>query len=473
MHRIILKKVGLVFLTVGIAMMLPAYAEKHGLADAMGSAALPGSSVPGAPPACPRAQHWDGGARMCMPDPEAVNSHEIDGGNSQYKAPTSVSPGLAETPSASLSSCPPDGPTSSGMNMCMTGQTKPTTSLMFQLNQFMVYSNTSGPRGQSRLTGPGLWMLMYDAELSPKNHFRMDVMGSPEQLTVGEKGTPQLLQTEHVDNMHAHDTVTALEFRDVLKLDADGKHRLTFLFAPRGGAAVGPVPFMHRESAEGNPDAPLGHTRQDGFHDVSTVLGVAYGNAGTAVEATVFSGHDVRWPLPMHRPDSYGLRVNHSFNDQIRVGASYADGLLPDDARGAEHNRFISAWLTTSHQFHGNSLKSSFIWGQVHPGHDAALNSFLAEAVYQTGMNKFYGRAELLQNTPEQLELTAANGAAGAKWVKALTVGYERTLIKKGPLSLFAGGSYTKDRVPAEFHDGYGSGPRGRKVYLRINWTAH
>lgn len=340
---------------------------------------------------------------------------------------------------------------------------------MFQLNQFMVYSKTSGPRGQSRLTGPGLWMLMYGTELSPKNRFRIDVMGSPEQLTVGEKGTPQLLQTEYVDNMHPHDTVMALEFRDELKLDADGKHRLTFLFAPRGEAAVGPVPFMHRESAVGNPDAPLGHTLQDNFHDVSTVLGVAYGNAGTTLEATMFSGHDIRWPLPMHRPDSYGLRVNQNINHQISVGASYADALLPNNTGGAEHNQFISAWLTTSHQLHGNSLKSSFIWGQIRPSHATALNSFLEEAVYQTGMNKFYGRAEILQITPEQLEFTASNGAASAKWVKALTLGYERTLIKKGQLTLFAGGSYTKDIVPGEFKDAYGSDPRGVKVYLRIS----
>ena len=472
MHQIFSKKAGLVLLTVGFTIMLPAYAEQQRGADAMTTASPPNSSARAEAPACPTAQHWDARARMCMPDPEAVKNHENDGASSLYEAPTSVSARPAETPAAS-SSCPPDRPSSSGMNMCMTGEAKPTTSLMFQLNQFLVYSNTSGPRGQSRLTGPGLWMLMFDAELSPRNHFRMDVMGSPEQLTVGDKGTPQLLQTEHVDNMHAHDTVMALEFRDVLELDADGKHRLTFLFAPRGGAAVGPVPFMHRESADGNPDAPLGHARQDGFHDVSTVLGVAYGNAGTTVEATVFSGQNIRWPFPMHKPDSYGLRVKQSINDQISVGASYADGLLPDDAGGAQHNRFISAWLTTSHQLHGNSLKSSSVWGQIRPGHDAPLNSFLEEAAYQTGMNKFYGRAEILQNTPEQLEITPANGAAGAKWVKALTVGYERTFIERGQLSLFAGGSYTKDSVPVEFHDAYGSDPRGMKVHLRIKWMAH
>lgn len=350
----------------------------------------------------------------------------------------------------------------------MTDQTKPMSELMFHLNQFMVYSNTSGPRGQSRLTGPGLWMLMYDAELSPRNHFRMDVMGSAEKWTVGDKGTPQLLQTEHVDNMHAHDTVMALEFRDVLKLGAEGKPLLTFLFAPRGAAAVGPVPFMHRESADGNPDAPLGHALQDGFHDVSTVVGVAYANAGTTAEATVFSGQEIHTPFPIHKPDSYGLRVNQHINDQISVGASYANGLLPVDNGGAEHNRFISAWLTTSHQLHGNRLKTSFIWGRINPGHDTALNSFLEEAVYQTGMNKFYGRAEILQNTPEQLEITATNGAVSAKWVKALTLGYERTLIKNAQFTLFAGGSYTKNIVAAAFQDVYGSDPRGVKIYLRI-----
>jgi hypothetical protein len=462
--QIILKKVGFVFLSVGLTMMLPAYAAEQDGTDAMRSAALPSASVT----QCPTVQHWDAGARMCMPDPEAANNHEIDKNNSQYNAPKSVSLGLAETPSTS-SSCLPDRAMNSDMNMCMTSQSKPTTSMMFQLNQFMVYSNTSGPRGQSRLTGPGLWMLMYDADLSPKNQFRIDVMGSLEQWTVGDKGTPQLLQTEHVDNMHAHDKVMALEFRDVVKLEADGKHQLTFLFAPRGGAAIGPVPFMHRESADGNPDAPLGHARQDGFHDVSTVLGVAYKNAGTTVETTVFSGQNIRWPFPMHRPDSYGLRVNQSINDQISVGTSYADALLPDDAGGAEHNRFISAWLTTSYQRHGNSLKSSFIWGQIHPSHDTSLNSFLEEAAYQIKMNKFYGRAEILQNTPDQLELMAANGTTGSKWVKALTFGYERTLFKIDQLSLFAGGSYTKDFVPATFQDTYGSDPRGVKVYLRIS----
>ena len=371
-----------------------------------------------------------------------------------------------------MGSSPPPNQTlpDSGMTMPMPGDVQSTSALMFQLNQFVAYSNTSGPRGQSRLTGPGMWMLMYDKDLSPTNHLRVDLMGSPEQLTVGDKGTPQLLQTEHVDAMHAHDTLMAIEFRDVLTLGTDDKQKLTFLFAPRGEAAIGPVPFMHRESAAGNPDAPLGHALQDGFHDASTVFGIGYQIAHTTVEATAFSGQGVSWPLPLHSPDSYGLRLNQDVDDHVSVGASFADVLLPDDAGGAEHNQFISGWLTTSHLIDGNTLKSSLIWGQARAGHGPALNSFLAEAVYQWGANEFFGRAEVLQITPAQLNLVTASGSADPNWVKALTVGYERTVFENDGFSLRAGGSYTQDFVPAEFQPTYGSDPRGIKVYVRIQF---
>jgi hypothetical protein len=421
-------------------------------------------------PQCTRVQHWDPQMRMCMPSGVTVESQKSDGVSApQAGSPTPVDPKPAEAVPAS-SSCPAGQSRDLSMGMCMPDRAKSKTSLMFQLNQFLVYSNTSGPRGQSRLTGPGLAMLMYETELSPKNRFRIDVMASPERLTVGDKGTPQLLQTDHIDNMHAHDTLMALEFRDVVALGADDHQKLTFLFAPRGEAAIGPVPFMHRESAAGNPDAPLGHGLQDGFHDASTVLGIEYQNGATTLEATAFSGQNITWPFPMHGADSYSLRINQSLGDHVGVGASYADALLPLDGGGSEHNRFISAWLTTSHRFHGDSLKSAFIWGQGRAGQGAALNSFLEEGLYKHGRNHFYGRAELLQLTPDQLSIVPANGVADAKWVEALTAGYERTLVERGQFSLFIGGSYTKDFIPAGFKPTYGSDLGGTKVYLRITF---
>ena len=354
-----------------------------------------------------------------------------------------------------------------GMGMCMTGGAGEARTLTFNLNQFALYSTTSGPRGLSRATGPGMWMVTYDRALSPRNELRIDLMGSAEQLTVGDRGTPQLLQTEHVDSMHAHDTVMAFEFRDILALGADGKRQLTFLLAPRGEASVGPVPFMHRPSAEGNPDAPLGHALQDGFHDASTVVGLAYRSGRTSVEATAFSGQGVTWPLPLHRLDSYALRLNQDINDQVGVGASYVDTLSPSDT-GGQHARIVSAWLTTSHRTGEDTLKTSFIWGRSLPGAGAAANSFLEEAVYQHGRDKLFGRAEALQLAPEQLDLATADRPGDPRWVEAFTLGYERTLWEKDHVAVFGGGSYTQDFVPSGFRAAYGSDPHGAKVYLRL-----
>lgn len=418
---------------------------------------------------CSTAQQRDAKMQMCM-SPEDKEK-QVGPGDAPPQHPPSVpgpDPRLADRPSVPAMGLS-DRSSDAGMNMGLPGETKAKATLMFHLNQFMAYSSTSGPRGKSRFTGPGSWMLTYDNDISSNNHLSIDAMASPEQLTVGDKGTPQLFQTEHIDNMHAHDTIMALELRDTLTVGVNDDQKLTFMFAPRGQAAIGPVPFMHRESAEGNPDAPLGHALQDGFHDASTVLGIEYKIARTSFEVTGFSGQSISWPIPLHRLDSYGVRFNQGIDDHVSVGASYADALLPDDTGGGTHNQFMSAWLTTSYGGPRGALKSSFIWGGTRAGHDAFLSSFLEEAVYQRGKNKFYGRAEALQITPSQLDISTAGGAAGAKWVKALTLGYERTLFERGTIHLFVGGSYTVDIVPPTFRSEYGTNPNGAKLYFRVN----
>ena len=445
---------------------LPAYAQQV----PQGSSAPPdGRSAPtqfaaAAPPSCTPVQHWDAAMQMCAAN-DAAAQQTMEPQNTQRPDAPARADGMPASSTLGAS----DRSMNSSMSMDTPGGPKPKTTLMFHLNQFMVYSSTSSPRGKSRLTGPGYWMLSYGNDLTTSNHLSIDIMGSPEQWTVGEKGTPQLLQTDHIDNMHAHDTIMAFEVRDALAIGADDKQQLTFMFAPRGEAAIGPVPFMHRESAEGNPDSPLGHSLQDGFHDASTVLGVEYRILRTTAEFTAFSGQNITQPFPLHRPDSYAVRLNQNIDGHVVVGASYADVLLPVDTGGAEHNQFISAWLTTTHRIHDGTLKSAFVVASTRAGHGTFLNSLMEEAVYQRGKNNFYGRAEVLQITPAQLELTTPGGAENAKWVEALTVGYERSLFEKNALHLLVGGSYTKDFVPKAFQSGYGSDPSGVKIYLRLN----
>lgn len=409
-----------------------------------------------AQPRCPPSQRWNPNMQMCMAQaaPEA----------------TAVQPEPTQGPVMPAPDAPPASNPPAASGMIMADARKDASPFMLQINQFAVFSHTTGPRGQSRVTGPGSWMLMYDRALTPQNHLSVSLMASPEQLTVGDKGTPQLLQTENIDNMHAHDTIMALEFRDVISIGSNGQ-QLTFLFAPRGAAAIGPVPFMHRQSAEGNPDAPLGHGLQDGFHDASTVLGVQYHFARTTIEATVFSGAAVSWPLPLHRPDSYAFRITQDINNHIKVGASYGDVLSRDDAGAETHGHFKSVWLATSHQFGSGKLQSSLVWATEREGHGITQTSLLAEGVFQRGPDALFGRAEILQISPEQLDVRASGTSTDPQWVKALTVGYERTLVQQHGLSLRLGGSYTRDFIPAAFKFDYGSDPGGFKLFLRVKFA--
>lgn len=398
----------------------------------------------------------------------AAQSHAAPLGPANDMAPMADVAKPLAADSAAPGQCPAGQKMDQGMMMCLAVAAKQKPAVMIRINQFLVYSATSGPRGQKRLTGPGAWMLMIDKDLSPYNSLHVSVMGSLEQLTVGSIGTPQLLQSENIDAMHAHDTLMAVEFRDTIKLGAANKQELTLLFAPRGGAAFGPVPYMHRDSAEGNPDSPLGHNMQDGFHDVSTVLGLAYRLGRTTLEATAFSGQGIRWPLPLHHPDSYAVRLIHQLGDHVALGGSYADVLAPDEAGGAEHEKFVAAWVSTNHQIGDCRLRSSLVWGHAKVDHSRPQNSFLAEAVLQRGANNLFGRTELLEVTPDQLSLVDVGGSGDPRWIGAVTFGYERALLAKGPFALFAGGSLTKDFIPSAFNREYGRHPAGVKVFLRM-----
>lgn len=67
---------------------------------------------------------------------------------------------------------------------------------------------------------------------------------------------------------------------------------------------------MHRSSAVGNQDAPLGHNSQDGFHDVSTVLRLPYRRGPTTIEMTSFSEKGVSWLFPLYGTNSWAVRIN-------------------------------------------------------------------------------------------------------------------------------------------------------------------
>ncbi len=383
--------------------------------------------------------------------------------------------------------CPPNQVWDPNMGMCMPGQADHSLTTMFHYNQFMVYTTEQGPRGRDAFSGPNMWMLMVNKKTSDANEVGLSWMGTIDKWTVPTSGTPELLQTgetnksgvPYVDAQHPHSSpIMGLTFYDILSLGQNGQHKLTFFFAPRGEATAGPTAFMHRASAQGNSDAPLAHHLQDVFHITSTVVGAKLQiGEKTTIEASTFSGHEPspsEVNLDMHNPDSYGVRVNQILNSHFTVGASAAKVSALDRGIGPQplqHEMAYSSWLTTSHMIRSGQLDTSTIWGQIRNREEAmTLNSYLEEFVYQLGKNNFFGRVEVLQRTPQQLEIQLTDGSTGARWVKALTLGYERKIIERKEMNVYFGAAETQDYLPVEFKDSYGGNPLTSKVFFRVTW---
>ncbi len=396
---------------------------------------------------------------------------------------------------AQTHNCGPGWYWDESMQMCMPGtdphapQAKKTT-LSFHLNQFLVGGVTGGDRGRSALYAPDMWMLDLTHKLTPKNQLKVEWMGDADLLLANpdHRASPELYQTgeadqngkPYVDAQHPHSTpIMGLTFSDILLLNPEGDHKLTFFFAPRGEATAGPTAFMHRSSATGNPYAPLSHHLQDSFHITSTVLSGSIQDLRNELEVSTFSGRvpsPTKVDLDMHPFDSYAFRYTRQLNSVFKAGASFAHVLETNPVQVSQTNEpnredHYSAWLTATAPVGKGTLNLDTIWGIVDDRtENQTLNGFLEEFSYQLGKNNFFGRMEVLQRTPEQLQITVTNGDNSAQWVKAVTLGYERQLIKKGMWNVFGGGSVTQAWSPEAFAATYGKHPGGFEVHLRTSF---
>jgi hypothetical protein len=435
--------------------------------DESADGCMPDAPIPPTPPhQCPAGQHWDPnmGTGMCMPDqPTPPNPHGCP-------------PGQHWDPYMGSGMCMPD----TNSNGIMT---------MIEGNQYLMHTTSTGPRGKSGFSAPNMMMVMVDKKTSDRNTLEIMGMLTTDLWTVPRNGTPELFQTgeanavgtPYLDAQHPHSSpIMGLTFSDILRFGSNGQNKITFIFAPRGEATAGPESFMHRPSAQGNPDAPLGHHMQDVFHIESNVKAVKIDYGRWTVEGSTFSGREsspAQVNLPLPPADSYGFRTNYRVNDNVTVGGSYARvhavDLANNPQRIAEDERVYAAWIQTTNVIRNGTLRTATIWGQNNNRTSGErLNSFLEEFMYELGKNNFYGRLELVQRTPEQLEIQVTDGKSGAKWIKAFTLGAEREVFSTPNTKSYAGLAFTKYAVDRQFQAAYGKDPFTVKATWRIKFNA-
>jgi hypothetical protein len=292
-------------------------------------------------------------------------------------------------------------------------------------------------------------------------------------------GSPQLFQTGEtfdgapiLDYQHPHDLITGLGATFRLP-----RRRVTYVFGVDvvGAPTLGPVPFMHRESARNNPQAPLAHHNLDSTHSTAGVVRGGVEVADWTFEVSAFRGEEPdeqRYDIDQPRLDSWAARVSWR---RGRWRAQFSGGLLNEPEWFAPYDQ---GRFTASVGFVGavaaRPMALTAAWGQIR---EYAVNlgssdAYLLEWDLQvTPAQAMYGRAEFAEK--ELFRHVHVGGVTEPHFyygVTALTVGTVRDLQFLGlnRIGQFGiGGDVTLYRMPTVLEGLYGG---SRSFHAFVRW---
>lgn len=357
------------------------------------------------------------------------------------------------------------------MSMCMPVPGTSGLALSGQFNLFGVFSALQGPRGVDQFAAPNMFMMDAGRKIGTHQFINLDVMGTLELWTYPYHGYPELLQigeqrsdgTPYIDAQHPHSSpIMGLTLSDTVSLGDTETLRLSF--APRGESTDGPIAYMHRQSAQDDPDAPLGHhVGQDVGHISSTVFGVQLDLGSWILEASAFNGTEpqpTRVDLPLGPINSEALRITYVITPEDRVMASVArvDQVDPTYPGATSATRLSASLYDHVTVGELGPVDHTFVIGSIKRSPDyPSLTSLLDEGVLHNGSADVWGRIEVLQRLASELEIpTNPAGTNAVHWVSAMTIGYTYWLCRQSRIQLGVGPSLTMDVIPEAWVSAYG-----------------
>jgi hypothetical protein len=354
--------------------------------------------------------------------------------------------------------------------------------LMFHGAVFLTYNQQGGPRGVGKAESTNYFMFMEQHRLwSGTLLFRQ--MFSAESLTSPHPGFPELFQTGEtyhgqplVDHQHPHNVFA--ELAALYTLPVSEKVSWLLYGGPSAEPALGPVTYMHRQSASEDPEAPLGHHLQDSTHTSFGVVttGFIFNFAKFAlfkIEGSAFNAHEPneeRWSIQLAPLDSWSFRVSAA--PTRNWIAQYSSGrLLHPEALDPNNELRQSASVEYNRAMSGGKLGSgnwatSLIWGRKHKQLDnTTQNSYLLESTLNfLTRNYAYTRLELVDKD----ELFPDALTHPAYRIGAYTLGGVRDLVHSAHWQVGLGGDVTFYSKPAVLDPIYGNNPLSFHVFVRI-----
>jgi len=342
---------------------------------------------------------------------------------------------------------------------------------------FMTYNQQGGPRGEAKAESTNYFMFMEQRRLW-RGTILFREMFSAESLTSPHPGFPELFQTGEtyhgeplVDHQHPHNVFAELALLYTVPIS----RKVSWLFygGPSAEPALGPVTYIHRESASEDPEAPLGHHLQDSTHTSFGVVTTGLVMDRFKIEGSAFNGrepNEERWSIQLAGLDSWSLRGTvapaRNWTAQYSYGRlEHPEAADPEDERrqtaSVEYNRgFSGGWLRQ-----GN-WATSVVWGRKHKEtEDTNQNSYLLESTLNFRQRNYgYTRLELVDKD----ELFPELQAHPSYRIGAYTFGGVRDLVQNRRWQLGLGADVTFYTKPAALNAIYGENPVSLHVFLRV-----
>ena len=337
---------------------------------------------------------------------------------------------------------------------------------------FLTYDQQGGPRGVGKAESTNYLMLMEQHGLGGGTiMFRQ--MFSAEALTSPAAGSPQLFQTGEtykgqplVDYQHPHNVFSELALLYTVPLH----EKISWLFygGPVGEPALGPVTYMHRESASENPAAPLGHHLQDSTHTSFGVVTTGFIIDRYKLEGSAFNGREPdedRWDIQLAPLDSWSVRASAAPTRNLVGQYSYAR-LVHPEALEPGNERRQSASLEYNMPLTEGNWATSLIWGRKRKDIDNSVqNSYLLESTVNFKRRNYaYTRLELVDKD----ELFPDDPAHPSFRIGAYTFGGVRDLLQRKHWQLGLGGDVTFYSKSAALDPVYGDSPVSFHIFLRL-----
>jgi hypothetical protein len=343
---------------------------------------------------------------------------------------------------------------------------------------FVTYNQPGGPRGEGKAESVNYFMFMEQHQLG-RGTILFREMFSAESLTSPHPGFPELFQTGEtyhgqplVDHQHPHNVFAELAMLYTVPINK----KVSWLFygGPSAEPALGPVTYMHRESASEDPAAPLGHHLQDSTHTSFGVVTTGVVIDRFKIEGSAFNArepNEERWSIQLAPLDSWAFRVSVAPTRNWTAQYSYGRLMHPEAAADTENERRQTASVEYNRALSGRWLgqgnwATSVVWGRKHKETEGtSQNSYLLESTLNFRQQNYaYTRMELVDKD----ELFPALQAHPSYRIGAYTFGGVRDLVRNHRWQLGLGADVTFYAKPAVLDTVYGDSPVSFHVFLRV-----